>query len=385
MTMIFPPKKSLCWSRLGFLFRLPQHKKMNLWATLGLLYMFIHLGGKIRFYCQSKHLRRRRLDADPQQHAIYKQHYIRNAQGMWLYIKSWIPRNDSNSNSHVKGLVFLAHGLGEHMGRYEYVAQYLNQHGFIVFGLDHQAHGKSDGDRMFVESFDHFATDYIQFIHHVLDLTFPGAIASNQDTKETTKLASLPRFILGHSMGGAITLATVLRLQSQETHITDRSRFWNGVILSGPALRADPALATPVKVWASRMLSHVLPKLPIGDVSGDGLSRDRDIVEHYEQDPLVPKTGMTARLAAELLVVMPTLVDRATECQMPILLLHGAEDKIAMPQGSQAFYDHCTSADLEMKIYPELYHEIFNSCEKNQVLQDVVTWMTRRLKSKTLA
>lgn len=288
-------------------------------------------------------------------------------QCMMSVVKSWIP----HSKSQFKGLVFLVHGLGEHTGRYEFVAEYLNHHGFIVFGLDHQAHGKSDGDRMFVESFDHFAADYLQFIRHVLTLTLPGQNAKT--------LASLPRFILGHSMGGAITLATVLRLQSTTT--IEKDTFWQGVILSAPALLADPKLATPAKVWASHALSHVLPKFPVGDVSGTALSRDLSVVEQFEQDPLVPKTGMTARLAAELLVVMPTLVTKAPECQMPILLLHGAQDEIVLLEGSRQFYNRSSNSnsDVEMKVYPELYHEIFNSSRKDDVLEDVVTWITRRL------
>lgn len=88
MTSIYHPKKHSCWSNLAFIFRLRPKKMQDLWTKLGLLYMLIHLGGKIRYYCQSKHPRQRRLNADPQQHVLYKNHYIRNAQGMWLFSTS---------------------------------------------------------------------------------------------------------------------------------------------------------------------------------------------------------------------------------------------------------------------------------------------------------
>ena len=154
---------------------------------------------------------------------------------------------------------------------------------------------------------------------------------------------------------------------------------WNGVILSGAALQADPAVVTPTLRFLSRMLSLVLPKMPVNKVDASLLSRNPLVCAHFMRDPLVPKSGVTARLATSLLDSMQHCIETMKDVNEPLLVLHGASDLIVNPQGSVDLYAACSSTDVQLKMYPNLYHEILHS-EKNEViLMDIVQWMEERL------
>ena len=137
-----------------------------------------------------------------------------NYRGFKLYSRYWSPKAD------LKGLVFLCHGFGEHLGWYDGLAQHLCQQDLLVFGHDHQGHGRSEGRRVYVESVD----DYVQdVLHHCVELK--------------AAYPSLPMFLYGHSMGGMISVSTVLRNAS----------FFSGMILEAPLIIPDPHEVTPTK------------------------------------------------------------------------------------------------------------------------------------------
>ena len=78
--------------------------------------------------------------------------------------------------------------MAEHVNRHSHVSEYFVQKGFVVFGLDHQGFGRSEGDRAHVEFFQDYADDVKQFITEIIPERYP-------------ELESLPKFIMGHSMG----------------------------------------------------------------------------------------------------------------------------------------------------------------------------------------
>ena len=99
------------------------------------------------------------------------------------------------TESYGRGTIFLVHGFAEHVGRYEELAARLNEAQFSVFGLSHQGHGKSGGDRVHVKSFQSYTEDLLSFVEAI--------------RKERPSESGVPRYLLGHSMGGAIALQTV--------------------------------------------------------------------------------------------------------------------------------------------------------------------------------
>ena len=263
------------------------------------------------------------------------------AAGSSLYWHSWLPKSPP------RAIVLLAHGYAEHLGRYQHVATHLNAQGFGVFALDHWGHGRSDGSPGFVPKFSVFG-DGVEALLSEIEVSHPD----------------LPRFLLGHSMGGLISAIHLLTHQSH----------YQGAILSGPAIM--PA-ETPSKfmLFVSGFLSRFFPKFGVLKLDANGVSRDPAVVAAYLADPLVYTGKIGARLAAEFLGAMAHIRARAEEITLPLLLIHGDQDSLAAPSGSQYLFDHCRSTDKTIRLYEGLFHEIFNEPERAMVLGEVTDWI----------
>ena len=250
-----------------------------------------------------------------------------------------------------RAALVLVHGLGEHSGRYEYLAAHCTARGYAVHAVDHYGHGRSEGLRGHVERFSVY-----------LD----GLRALRDDVRG--QHADLPLFLLGHSMGGLIAAAFLGE---------DQASF-RGCVLSGPALRSD---AEPPKLAMAlvRLISWLAPTAPLIGLDPSGVSRDPAVVKAYMNDPLVHHGKATARLIAELSSTMRATLAAAPAIGLPLLVLHGDADVLTSPAGSQALCDAAASADKTLKLYPGLYHEIFNEPERDQVLGDMSTWLEAHL------
>jgi alpha-beta hydrolase superfamily lysophospholipase len=262
-----------------------------------------------------------------------------------LYRQSWLPSGDMRAG------IVLVHGLGEHSGRYGHVARHCRDRGFGLFALDHYGHGKSDGHPGYVERF----SVYLDGVRALLD-----------DVRSAHP--HLPLFLLGHSMGGLI--AAALLPQHQST--------FRAAVLSGPALRSDvepPA----VVMWIVRLLSRIAPTVPMIGLDPAGVSRDPEVVRAYVADPLVHHGKLTARLIAEMKKAMTATVAQAPDVRLPVLILHGEADVLTSPDGSREYHEQLASGDKTLKLYPGLYHEIFNEPEKDDVLNDMTDWLEAHL------
>jgi alpha-beta hydrolase superfamily lysophospholipase len=262
-----------------------------------------------------------------------------------LYQQSWLPEQPARAN------LMLAHGLGEHSSRYEYFAAHCTARGIAVHAIDHYGHGRSEGLPGHVERFSVY-----------LD----GVRTLRDDVR--SRDGGLPLFLLGHSMGGLIAAAFLGE---------DQSSF-RGCILSGPALKSDvepPALVMAI----ARLISWLAPTAPLIGLDPAGVSRDPAVVSAYVNDPLVHHGKATARLVTELSATMRATLEAAPAIKLPLLVLHGDADVLTSPAGSQALHDAAGSADKTLKLYPGLYHEIFNEPERDQVLGDMSAWLEARL------
>lgn len=102
---------------------------------------------------------------------------------------------------------------------------------------------------------------------------------------------------------------------------------------------------------------------------------DPAVVAAYENDSLVFRGKMSARLGAELIGTMQALPDQVSQLRLPILIMHGTDDRLTDPQGSQWLFESVGSSDKTLKLYQGYYHEIFNEPEHERVLADVETWL----------
>jgi alpha-beta hydrolase superfamily lysophospholipase len=263
--------------------------------------------------------------------------------GARLHWQAWLPEGA------MRAVVVLAHGYAEHLGRYQYFAASLNAAGIGVYALDHWGHGKSDGTYGFVPAFSAY-TDGIETLLAEVEKRHP-------DT---------PRFLIGHSMGGLIAAA----------HLVTHQAHYAGAVLSGPAIKVvqEPSR---LMTLVSRLLSRFAPRIGVLALDAEGVSRDPAVVAAYRADPLVYSGKMSARLAAEMFDAMAAVRARAGEIGLPILLLHGEADRLTAPEGSKFLNEKVSSPDRELKLYPGLYHEIFNEPERDSVIGDVTTWIEK--------
>jgi len=262
-----------------------------------------------------------------------------------LYYRNWsVPGNP-------KGAVMLIHGLGEHCQRYEALAEFLTNAGYALCSMDLPCHGRSEGPRGHVDSFDEFQN---------------AALSLYQYTVENHSDA--PVFLLGHSMGGLIATRFLL----------DHQNKFQGALLSGAAIQS-PQEPPAWQVVIINTIAKLVPKLAVLQLDASKVSRDPTVVEEYMADTLVSKDKLSARFLVELTNTMEECKSRAEHITLPILIMHGSEDVMTAPQGSHLLHDSVSSMDKKIRIYQGLYHEIFNEPEAQTVFNDVVEWLGNRI------
>ena len=266
---------------------------------------------------------------------------MKGVQDTNIYYQYWLPEGE------LKASVLVVHGLAEHSGRYMNVVNHLVPSGYAVYGIDHIGHGKSDGERVYVERFQDYTKTLKIYFNMIRDW---------QPEK--------PIFLIGHSMGGLISAAYLLEHQDELT----------GAVLSGPSIKV-PDNISPATIFVGNTLSVIMPKVGILQLDAEGVSRDPAVVDAYVNDPLVYTGKISARLSAELLKTMQRVTEGAAEIRLPILIVQGGNDKLVDPSGAQLLYDSVASRDKTIKIYDGFYHEVFNEPEHEQVLSDVKTWL----------
>jgi alpha-beta hydrolase superfamily lysophospholipase len=265
--------------------------------------------------------------------------------------QSWSPAGDQQ----LKGVVTIAHGYGEHIGRYEHVAQRLSEAGFAVYGPDHHGHGKSAGKRGRV-SIQTAAADLDQMVVMISKRRHP----------------ELPQFLLGHSMGGAIALRYAMAHQDRLA----------GLAVSAPlaAVEGSPAL-----LMFGRTLGLVLPGTPVSKVEPRLVSRDHQVVKAYIADPLNHHGPVPAGVARNFILHIGTLAHDVQRIKLPTLLMWGTADRVCPTSGAELVAANLGSEDLTVKRYEGLFHEIMNEPERTQVLDDLVDWLSAHLPAEVSA
>lgn len=252
----------------------------------------------------------------------------------------------------VRGVVVLVHGVAEHSGRYDHVGRTLAAAGFAVHALDHVGHGESAraGAAANLGSIDD-AADKVAALLALVRAENPG----------------VPAFVIGHSMGALITLYLATRAPLDVA----------GVVVSAPPLLIDAG--NPVQRLLAPVLTRLTPNLGVLKLDSSQISRDPEVVAAYDNDPLVFRGRLPARTATEILTSAGQVLDRLPRLRVPTLAMHGTADAIAAPASTDRIEQHAGTTDLTIRRYDGLYHEIFNEPERDQVLADVVTWLTARL------
>lgn len=245
------------------------------------------------------------------------------------------------------GAVVLVHGAHEHSGRYRHVAERLAAAGYAVHALDHPGHGRSPGRRGNIGSMA-AAVDGVGELVRLAGDQHPG----------------VPLFVYGHSLGGLIALQYLTG--TPDARVT-------GAVLSAAAL--DTSSASAVQRVMAPLLSRVLPDLGVLTLDAETVSRDPAVVRDYRADPLNHTGRMVARTGAELMTTALAMPRRLPSLTLPLLVLHGGDDRLVPKAASEVVRAHAGSPDLTLRVYDGLYHEPHNEPEKDEVLDDVVAWL----------
>ena len=273
---------------------------------------------------------------------------IKTADGLDLHLRRWQDPATPRLWTFV-----LVHGLGEHSGRYEHFARWFTERGAAIYALDLRGHGRSGGPRGHTPTLGALVDDVDRVVEHAR-----GESGG-------------PIVLVAHSFGGLVGIAYAMRHPDR----LDRAVF------SAPALKVK----AKVPAW-KRAIAGVLPRVApraslSNEVDAGILSHDPAVADAYRGDPLV-HNQITAGLYGATFARGESIIARSPELKVPFLLLHGAQDVLIDPVGSQRFFAGATAPGRAFCLYPGMFHEIFNEVDQERVFQDIESWLTQRTEAQ---
>lgn len=263
-----------------------------------------------------------------------------------LFIRVWRPAGAA------RGVVGIVPGFSSHSGHYQWPAAQLTQQGFAVYAVDLRGRGKSSGARFHVEKFD----DYLADVHSMLKVA-------------RTREPGLPVFLLGHSAGGVIATAYALKHQQELA----------GLVCESYALEVPaPRLVLGFVKWISRYL----PKLRVLKLPNKQFSRNAEVVAALNADPLIAGESQTALTVAQMLHGIDRLKRGFGTLTLPVLIMHGTEDKVTLQKGSELFYAEARNSDKTLRLYEGHYHDLLNDLYHEIPMGHLTEWLSAHLPDK---
>ncbi|KAK6927948.1 Serine aminopeptidase, S33 [Dillenia turbinata] len=278
--------------------------------------------------------------------------YEVNSRGLEIFTKSWLPKA-----SPPKAVICYCHGYGDTCTFFfEGVARKLASCGYAVFAMDYLGFGLSEGLHCYIESFNILVDDVIEHYSKV---------------KESPEFRSLPSFLFGQSMGGAVALKVHLK----------QPNAWSGAVLVAPMCKiADdvvpPWLVKQILIGVAKFLpkQKLVPQKDLAEMAFGELKK-RELAAYniiaYRDKPRL-------RTALEMLHTTQDIEQRLEDVSLPLLILHGEADIVTDPSVSKALYEKAKSLDKQLKLYKEAYHSLLEGEPDEmifRVLTDIITWL----------
>jgi alpha-beta hydrolase superfamily lysophospholipase len=278
---------------------------------------------------------------------LHEESRMKTSRGYELYFQAWRPKIQP------KAILQIAHGYAGHSGRYMNVVNKLIPEGYLVYANDHYGHGKSDGDRGYVPSFQYFIDDEYEMNNLIRE-------------KEGNEL---PIFMLGHSMGAFV--AGIYAIEHQDTI--------HGLILSGCGAKY-PDIGFIQKIGIG-LLNKISPRKTLkADFIVEGLSHDPNVLKAYTEDPLVFAGQITPSLASGFISSLKRIEKEGAVVTIPLLIQKGREDPLLSDaERLSNFFENVE--DKTLKIYDGLLHEVYNEMEEERihVLEDLLNWLNNHI------
>ncbi|MCY4019334.1 MAG: lysophospholipase [Chloroflexi bacterium] len=284
---------------------------------------------------------------------IEREHAFQNVNGITIFYREWLP-----DAGNIRGIVLIVHGLGEHSGRYRHVAAALTGAGFLCYGIDQLGHGLSEGVRAFIPDLRLAVEDLRQLFVIV-----------------TGQHAQKPVFLFGHSMGSLTSLEFALLYPDRLC----------GIALSGAAVNCEETRPA----WLMKLCLFAAPHLPKLRLSPPGLPRalthDDEILKEWWEDPLIDRGMWRVGTSAALVLASRRIRQAAHQLTLPILALHGSHDHLVPSSGAFFLQQNASSADVSVKIYEGMRHELVNETCRDEVIQTLAHWMLERVMAPVCA
>lgn len=260
-----------------------------------------------------------------------------------LFIRSWRP------DAPARAVVVIVHGFNSHSAYYPWTAEQLRSAGFAVYALDLRGRGNSDGERYYIEH----VSEYLDDVDRLAKLT-------------RSREPNLPVFILGHSAGGVISCVYTLEHQNELA----------GLICESFAYKVP---APDIALAILKGVSHIAPHAHVLRLKIDDFSRDPKVVQMMKDDPYVGDEVQPSITVAAMVRADERLEREFPLIQIPVFIMHGTEDKVTVPSGSQFFYDTVGARDKTLKMYEGYAHDLLNDVGKERVMADIQQWIDARL------
>ncbi len=301
--------------------------------------------------------------------------YFHAKDGHQIHTKKWTEATP------LKAVVQIAHGMAEHIERYDAFANELVRHGIYVYGNDHRGHGET-GKASGAPKYFSDENGFEKVVSDMYELT--NLIRHEQ--------GNVPIFLFGHSMGSFLA-RRYIQLYGNEI---------SGVILSGTG--GDPGflgkIGRAVAKWECKRKgrtspSPLLDKLSFGNFNKafhpvrtqfDWLTRDKTEVDKYVEDPFCGGI-FTAGFFHDLLVGLKIINNKKNiqlvPASLPIYLFSGSKDPVGNnTKGVQQVFNTFHKAgiqDITIKFYEDGRHEMLNETNRKEVYKDIINWIEARL------
>lgn len=247
----------------------------------------------------------------------------------------------------VHGHVIVVHGYGEHSSRYGHIAERLTAEGYSVYAYDQRGHGNSPGRTGYVPSFSRLVEDLQAYSGYV----FPDP-------------PDEPLFVLGHSMGGLVVVAWALKYSPNV----------RGLVISSPLLEGGDNVP-PIQRKLAPIVARIAPHAPALVLETKALSRIPEVVQRYEDDPLVYHGKIGTRTGYEFMRTIAGVQANLSKLTLPFIVLHGTDDRLAPYAGAEVLYERAGSADKTLKRFDGGYHELFNDLGSEDFFAAVLDWL----------
>ncbi|THV06194.1 alpha/beta-hydrolase, partial [Dendrothele bispora CBS 962.96] len=294
------------------------------------------------------------------------------------YTESWLPGPQSTqfytrlyTSPSPKALLVFVHGFAEHVGRYDHIHPRFSEQGIAVFTFDQRGFGRTALDEKNRSKGSSWGktgwSDQMEDIDFWLNYA-------------TKQVPGVPVFLMGHSMGGGEVLGFVTDTSSKYSNTT---KLLNGVIAGSPLI-TQTYPAPKILRWIGAKASLITPYTLIpADVKIQNLSRDPAFNEAYAKDKYIKQTG-SLRGVKDMLSMGEVLLNERWKqwpSNLPVLFIHGTDDKITSHDSTKTFHDKIQAQDKKFIAIPDAYHELQNEPNgvKEQMVEDVISFIDTHL------